>query len=401
MATRQRWLTTISLYVNYMVYGMAIVILAQNMASLGHQWQVGTAEVSYVISSLGIGHLLVLYVAGILSDRWGRKLFVNLGILAYLPFFIGIVFCHSTIMAYALGVLAGMANSFLDAGTYPTLMELFPEHEASANIMIKAFSSVGELSLPLIVAALDANGRWYGWSFMLGAVILIANLIFMQWRQFPKRNQVPKPVATTPTESARPVRFRTLQATLLTIFGYVGMATFYLISQWLTEYGTEVVHLTLLRARLLVSVYSTGSILGVLLTALVVNRWLKPAWFMVVDTVISLLALLAMEAVPTFWVLFSGSLIIGISATGGVLQIGLTLMSDLYPAHKGRVLGIYYTASGLASFTIPLVTGGLAKTSIHQIMWFDVGIAVVGVLCALAVLALRRQPQPALAVESD
>jgi hypothetical protein len=112
LATRQRWLTTISLYVNYIVYGMAIVILAQNMASLGHQWHVGTAEVSYVISSLGIGHLLVLYVAGVLSDRWGRKLFVNLGILTYLPFFIGIVFCRSTVVAYALGVLAGMANRF-------------------------------------------------------------------------------------------------------------------------------------------------------------------------------------------------------------------------------------------------------------------------------------------------
>jgi 26S proteasome regulatory complex component len=172
------------------------------------------------------------------------------------------------------------------------------------------------------------------------------------------------------------------------------MATFYLISQWLTEYGTDVVHLSLLRARLLVSVYSAGSILGVLLTALVVNRWLKPAWFMLVDTVVSLLTLVAMAALPVFGVMFAGSLIIGISATGGVLQIGLTLMSDLYPAHKGRVLGIYYTASGLASFTIPLVTGGLAKTSIHQIMWFDVGVAVLGVLCAVAILMLKRAPQP-------
>lgn len=373
-----------------MVYGMAIVILAQNMARLGHQWQVGTAEVSYVISSLGIGHLLVLYVAGILSDRYGRKLFVNLGILAYLPFFIGIVFCRSTVVAYALGILAGMANSFLDAGTYPTLMELYPRHEASANILIKAFSSVGELSLPLIVAALDGANAWYGWSFMIGAIILIANLIFLQWRKFPQR-PVTSSVTVMPQSTAQPVRWRTLQAIILTIFGYVGMATFYLISQWLTEYGTDVVHLGLLRARLLVSVYSAGSILGVLLTAIVVNRWLKPTWFMVIDTVISFVTLLVMAMIPVFGVMFAGALMIGISATGGVLQIGLTLMSDLYPAHKGRVLGIYYTASGLASFTIPLVTGNLAKTSIHQIMWLDVGIALVGVLCALVIVGLQRQ----------
>ena len=56
---------------------MAIVILAQNMTVLGHQWHVGDAGVSMVISSLGIGRLLVLYIAGSLSDKFGRRLFVK------------------------------------------------------------------------------------------------------------------------------------------------------------------------------------------------------------------------------------------------------------------------------------------------------------------------------------
>ena len=76
MSHAERIKTTACLYFNYLIHGMAIVILAQNMSVLGKQWHVGDAGVSMVISSLGIGRLLVLYVAGDLSDRYGRKLFV-------------------------------------------------------------------------------------------------------------------------------------------------------------------------------------------------------------------------------------------------------------------------------------------------------------------------------------
>lgn len=38
----------------------------------------------------------------------------------------GILQTNNIIIAYVFGFLAGMANSFLDAGTYPSLMEAFP-----------------------------------------------------------------------------------------------------------------------------------------------------------------------------------------------------------------------------------------------------------------------------------
>ena len=59
--------------------------------------------------------------------------------------------------AYFFRILAGMANSFLDTGTYPALMELYPNKQAAANILIKAFASIGELILPIFVATLKTS----------------------------------------------------------------------------------------------------------------------------------------------------------------------------------------------------------------------------------------------------
>ena len=112
--------TAIGLYLNYLVHGMGVILMSLNMSSLEQQWQTNTAGVSIVISSLGIGRLSVLLVAGMLSDRYGRRPFIILGMTCYLIFFIGIINTHSIFLAYAFGFLAGMANSFLDAGTYPS-----------------------------------------------------------------------------------------------------------------------------------------------------------------------------------------------------------------------------------------------------------------------------------------
>ena len=79
-----------------------------------------------------------------------------------MAFFFGILHTNNIIIAYVFDFLAGMANSFLDAGTYPSLMEAFPRSPGTANILIKAF--VSEL--------------WFGWSFMIAAGIMFINALF-------------------------------------------------------------------------------------------------------------------------------------------------------------------------------------------------------------------------------
>lgn len=409
MSHAERMKTAICLYLNYLVHGMAIVILAQNMIVLGKEWHVGDAGVAYVISSLGIGRLIVLYLGGEISDRMGRRFMVKIGVVTYALFFVGILISKNMYEAYFFGILAGMANSFLDTGTYPALMELFPRKQASANILIKAFVSVGELILPIFVASLEHFDLWYGWSFSVCAVLLAANFVFLWNREFPdmaahkakraaklaakQAGQTPvEAAAANPAEPKQPLTgSQWALGIVLTIFGYVSMSTFYLISQWLTQYGKDVVNLDMTHARLLVSIYSIGSISGVLLTVILVERVLKPAWFMLLDTTISFITLLLMASTPVLPVMLVGSFVIGASAASGVMQMGMTIMGIAFPKAKGRITGIYNMAGALSSFTIPIVTGVLSKTSVHSIMWFDVFIAAIGIVCSLCVILIFKK----------
>lgn len=90
--------TALSLYMNYFIHGMGVIILAQNMAVLAERWGTNVGGVSMVISSLGIGRLIVLFFSGPLSDKLGRKPFVLLGQLIYILFFAGIILTKSVVI---------------------------------------------------------------------------------------------------------------------------------------------------------------------------------------------------------------------------------------------------------------------------------------------------------------
>ena len=78
--------TALSLYVNYFVHGMGALILAQSMDFLSNQMNTDAAGVAFVISGMGIGRLIVLFVLGALTDKFGRKPFVFLA-SSFMPSF--------------------------------------------------------------------------------------------------------------------------------------------------------------------------------------------------------------------------------------------------------------------------------------------------------------------------
>ncbi|KRO24688.1 MFS transporter [Lactiplantibacillus fabifermentans] len=384
--------TSVSLYINYLIIGMAILILPQNMDVLAKQWHTNIAGVSVVIAAVGIGRLVVSLVSGILSDKLGRKPFAVLGAATYITFFVGILLSHSLTMAVVFGVLAGIANSFLDAATYPALMEMYPQHKSAANVVIKAFVSAGQFLLPLLISLIVMNKLWYGWSFVTCAVILILNVVFLLgFSRFPKRQATPAAAATTATVQPQTSKGNVwIDGALFALFGFLSQGIFLLVSTWLTKYGETVIKMGDVSARALVSYYSVGSITCVLLTIYLSHRGVQDVQFLLVYTLMSFLSLLVMYLFPIAWLCAIMSFLVGFSAAGGVMQIGLTIMATFFPNGKGTVTGVSQTAASISGFVVPLF-GAALSANIANIILLDVGMALACfVVAALIVYRYHR-----------
>ena len=373
----------LSLYLNYFVHGIGVLILAQNMDSLAARWG-SLADVMSVIGMLGIGRLIVLFVSGKLSDKYGRKPFVLLGMITYIAFFLGILVSPTTAVACVFGILAGIANSFLDAGTYPALIESYPESASTVTVLLKAFISAGQFLLPLFIGVLVMMNAWYGWSFIVAAVILALNFVIMLKMGFPATNQVgnndKNDASEAPVEAPKSKWY--LEGICFVLYGYISQATFYLISQWLTKYGVAVAQMPDLAARSLMSYYSIGSLACVFFTAFITKKGVRPITLLVVYTLISTLAIGGLYCYPSASLAPILSAVVGFSAAGGVMQLGLVMMTEMFPKGKGTMTGIFYTTGSIASFTIPVVTGYMADSGINSIMGLDAAIALAGFIVA-------------------
>jgi len=373
----------LSLYLNYFVHGIGVLILAQNMDALAARWG-SLADVMSVIGMLGIGRLIVLFVSGKLSDKYGRKPFVLLGMITYIAFFLGILVSPTTAVACVFGILAGIANSFLDAGTYPALIESYPESASTVTVLLKAFISAGQFLLPLFIGVLVMMNAWYGWSFIVAAVILALNFVIMLKMGFPAMNRVgnsdKNDASEAPVEAPKSKWY--LEGICFVLYGYISQATFYLISQWLTKYGVAVAQMPDLAARSLMSYYSIGSLACVFFTAFITKKGIRPITLLVVYTLISTLAIGGLYYYPSASLAPILSAVVGFSAAGGVMQLSLVMMTEMFPKGKGTMTGIFYTTGSIASFTIPVVTGYMADSGINSIMGLDAAIALAGFIVA-------------------
>lgn len=376
--------TALALYINYFVHGMGAIILSQNMDALMQQFNTDRAGVSYVISGLGIGRLLVLFVSGALSDKFGRKPFVLLGMVTYVAFLGGILVAPNVTIALIFAVLAGMANSFMDSGTYPALMEAFPESSGSANIIIKAFIAAGQFLLPFIISFLIANDLWYGYSFLFCIAIFIINGLFLLKLTFPP-HKVEKAEVKEESVSNEPKSNFWIEGIALILIGFTATATFYIIQNYLPTYAQEVAGMEKSAALKLISLYSAGSFTAVIVTSILVAKWIKQVRFVFMYPLISLIMLVLLYLFPSSIMCIVGAFVIGYSAAGGVLQLALTTMSELFPKNKGTITGIVYTASSIASSVLPALIGIISNSNVSNIMLLNIVITAIGVVLALVV----------------
>lgn len=371
---------SIGLYLNYFIHGFGLIILAQNMQSLATSWSTTIAVVSYIMSGIGIGRLIAYPITGFLSDRLNRKLFIYLGMAGYFIFAVGMIMTNNLIIAYLLAIIAGLANSNLDAGTYTTLVEI-NDGNGHGTVILKAFISAGEFILPVIVLTLHQHQLWFGWAFIIMAGLILINLLNIMPLRFPQQ------VAPTVDQIKRYPKVnrqrKGIATVLLAFYGFTSMAVMIWFTQWITLFAQKTLHFNESTAHFLLSLYSIGSIIGVFVLYWLLKRKVSEQLLLITLNLGALVALLLVSIGQQPLVAEIGCILFGFCAAGGVMQTGLTWFMNLYPQHRGTITGIFYFFGSIASLLVPIISGWLSKTSIQIAFCSNLIIAILGFLLVL------------------
>ncbi|MBO0439808.1 MFS transporter [Candidatus Enterococcus ikei] len=389
--TKKNYTTLIgSLYTNFIFQGMAAIILSQNLNALMDSWQATVQQVTLVISGIGLGRVLILYFAGYFSDKFGRKKTVQLGIISYLIFFLGILVSQNYLQGLFFALFAGFSNAFLDTSTYPTLMEAYPNEKdnSSLSVLNKAFISLGQFILPLLTRFMLNHGIYYGLVFIGCALGLFLNLLYISKLGFPERAEVDESTSKIIKEEVSAKRKQPLfkvEGLALLVFSFTCVSTFNIFILWVPSFAESLNLMNHSNSLVLVSAYSIGSFASVFLTSLIVKRGVAPTLLLVWCTVVSLLLLIGMTVFPSVPMFLAGSIGIGVFAAGGIWQLGLAVLLELFSKGKGRITSYYSIATSVSVMIIPYITGQLEKINVSLIFWLNIVLTAIGVVAAVII----------------
>ncbi|WP_409276352.1 MFS transporter [Neobacillus sp. SCS-31] len=375
------------LYLNYLLLGMINVIIASNMNFLSQQLNTGSAEISFLISAIGIGKLVTLSFSGRLSDKVGRKPLVVIASFLYVIFLVGIPLAPNYHVAFVFAIISGICNSIMDSGAYPALIDAFPKNSGSAMVLLKAFISIGATLLPILVVFIISNNLFYGYAFFVPAAAYLINGFFLTLAIFPKHIVGKYDYYSVDYSSIRkrfsrkPVFWREGIGVILIAFSSV--ALFMIIQTWLPTYGQQIVGLGKEAAVGLLSYYSIGGLISVLLLAILFKKGIKPITVIIVYPSIAFITLLAMLALPYQVVIMVCAFVLGFS-TSGIFQLAVTIMAEFFPDTKGTSTAYVSVASSLAFIVIPFITGMMTKHfSVTSVFIFDLAIAILTILLGI------------------
>ena len=379
--------TASSLYVNYVIYGMVNIILASHMSFLTEQLNTDKSGISFLVAAMGMGRLTTLYVSGLLSDRFGRNPFILAGSILMVVFLTGIPLSPSYEIAVGLAILAGVANSFLDSGTYPALMEAFPKSPGSATVLVRGVISVGSTLLPLMIIFFMNHDIFYGTAFFIPAIIFFLNGLFLFKMKFPSQIQLENKQVNKSVHDVKKLSKPKFwqEGICLIVIGFTGPALLYITQLWLPTFGQQVIGMTEASSLKLLSYYSIGSLVSVGTLVFILHKYIKPVTVILIYPLISILAIASLIQFNTPIITAISSFMIGFSISS-VLQLGLTVMGEFFGERKGQNTGLIYTATSIAYVVIPLITGSMMKTeNVINVFFIAILINFIGILLAVFV----------------
>ena len=171
----------------------------------------------------------------------------------------------------------------------------------------------------------------------------------------------------------------------LVILGYTTTATFHTIINWITIYASDVAGMSETAASSVMSFYSTGAVIAVAVTAVLVQKAVKSVRLLILYPTLATIAITVLLMFPSDMICRVCGFLIGCFAGGGVLQLAAAVIVEFFPDNKGTVTGMVFTASGVAMFAGPNITGWLSGMSVSYVLVYDIVVTLIGVCLAILV----------------
>ncbi len=357
----------------YAVYFGAIGVL---LPAIGAAFHVGPAITGRLFPADLGGFVVGVLTSGSLSDRWGRKSVLMLGLFTAAVGMCLFALSSSLTAALVAACLIGVGNGAMETVACAFASDLFPEKRAILLNLVQVAFGVGASLGPS--AAYWLLGNHVGWravyyGIAAGTMLLFA---FLAVQRCPK-SDVSEAIDTGALKEI--VRRREFQMLCLAQALYVGAETGYF--SWMPTYFQRTLPNGARWAGLCVTLFWMAITVGRLTTGALIGK--IPLMRLTMLLALGGIVGSAITAIaPSTAVALPGIVITGL-AFSGIFGLVLAEAADLYPLQVGTVFGGVVAAGGFGGAVIPWLIGIAGDSSAG---WRTALCSIPAIMACLALL---------------
>src|SRR6266545_4444203 len=173
---RRRWWTLVVLSVSLLIIGIDDTIINIAVPTLQRELGASASALQWIVDAYIVVFAGLLLTMGALGDRFGRKRFLQLGLLVFAASSVYGAYAASTSQLIVARALMGVGGALIMPSTLSILIDVFPREERVKAIGI--WTAIAGLGIPIghIVGGWLLGQFWWGSVFLLNVPIAVAAL---------------------------------------------------------------------------------------------------------------------------------------------------------------------------------------------------------------------------------
>ncbi|MCE9623311.1 MAG: DHA2 family efflux MFS transporter permease subunit [Actinomycetia bacterium] len=173
----RRWWTLAILCLSLLIVFVGNSSLNVALPTLSQKLHASNSQLQWVVAAYSLVFAGLLFSAGALGDRFGRKGALQLGLLLFL---VGAALASAATTIHQLiacRALMGAAAALIMPSTLSILVNIFPPHERTKAIAIWAATSGGAGAIGPVASGYLLGHFWYGSVFLVNVPIIALALV--------------------------------------------------------------------------------------------------------------------------------------------------------------------------------------------------------------------------------
>jgi EmrB/QacA subfamily drug resistance transporter len=174
---KRRWAILVVLCLSLMIVIIGNTSLNVAIPVLARELQASTSELQWMVDAYSLVFAGLLFAAGTVGDRYGRKGVLQIGLGIFLAAAAVASTADSTSLVIAARAMMGMGAAFVMPATLSILTNVFPAHERPKAIAVWAGVSGAGAALGPIVSGWLLEHFWWGSVFLVNVPVILLAIV--------------------------------------------------------------------------------------------------------------------------------------------------------------------------------------------------------------------------------